>query len=153
MIDSTWKILNEEVRQNTGLNMMENRNIASVITTTAQLSAIPPSDQTLCGNVLLLPLEMAEANIDFSRISVLDPLNTKVPSVHLLCGFNDLLLPLDMAGSNLDFSGKATIASLFNLRPLKSTFKEESLKAPKAARRKGPNVFLLKDGAIYRTDF
>ena len=94
---------------------------------------------------------MAKENIDFSRISVLDPLNTKVPSVHLLCGFNDLLLPLDMAGSNLDFSGKA-ITSLFNLRPLKSTFKEESLKAPKAARRKGPNVWLLKDGTIYRTD-
>ena len=96
---------------------------------------------------------MAKENIDFSRISVLDPLNTKVPSVHLLCGFNDLLLPLDMAGSNIDFRGKATIASLFDLRPLKSTFKEESLKAPKAARRKGPNVCLLKEGAIYRPDF
>ena len=36
-----------EVRQNTSLNMMENRIIASVITTTAQLRAIPPSDQTI----------------------------------------------------------------------------------------------------------
>ena len=59
MTDFTRKMLNEEVRQNTGLNMMENRNISSVITATVQLNAMPPPDQTLCGNVLLLPLDMA----------------------------------------------------------------------------------------------